>query len=214
MNRKEREKAELRDKREQEILAAAEILFLEKGFSKTTVGDIANACELTKGALYLYFKNKNEIILIIMTKISRSFGDLLSQADDSGLTGMERVSRLLNVYKRTFRDFRNYHILDGQFNILFDRSYPESKYLTEYFQANSRVLDIMTEPFEKGNLDGTIRCGSAADARGKARMFLNVLNSYVEKLSLRKELMEREQGIELDSELDSFIDFLTESLHP
>lgn len=209
-DRIEREKAQLKELRETEILKASEALFLEKGFAKTTIGDIAKACELTNGAIYLYFKNKSEIILIIMTRISRSFGDLLSEADDPALSGIERAERLLGVYSRSYREFHNYHVLDAQFNVMFDKTYPESPYLEDYFKANKRVLDIFTEMFSSGFKDGTIK--GLSDGETAAHMFLNVLNSYVEKLSLRKELMEREQGISMDEELDRFISYLIESL--
>lgn len=211
----EREKAELRGRRETEILSAAEALFLEKGFGRTTIGDIAAACELTNGAIYLYFKNKNEIVLIIMTRISRSFGDLLEQADDRSLPGLKRAEALLGVYRKTFREYHNYHVLDGQFNMLFDRKYPETPYLEEYFRANGRILDLMTAVFDGGLADGSLslsRSGITGSSRETARMFLNVLNSYVEKLSLRRELMEREQGISLEEELDRLITYLVESL--
>ena len=58
--RVEREKAERRRQREELILAEAEKLFLEKGFTAATISDIASSCELTNGAIYLYYKNKDE----------------------------------------------------------------------------------------------------------------------------------------------------------
>ncbi|MBN2658686.1 MAG: TetR/AcrR family transcriptional regulator [Spirochaetales bacterium] len=211
----EREKAQLKEMRERDILEASEQLFLEKGFARTTIGDIARACELTNGAIYLYFKNKSEIILIIMTRISRSFGDLLEQNDDTSASGIARAEKLLSVYKKSYREYHNYHVLDGQFNVLFDKEYPDSPYLAEFFRANDRVLEIFTDMFRMGFSDGTIRFPGKdkdPDPEQSAHMFLNVLNSYVEKLSLRKELMEKEQNISMDEELDRFIDYLAASL--
>ena len=46
----------------QNILAAAEKLFLEKGFDKTTMDDIAKAAQYSKATLYVYFKSKEEIL--------------------------------------------------------------------------------------------------------------------------------------------------------
>ncbi|MBB6480221.1 TetR/AcrR family transcriptional regulator [Spirochaeta isovalerica] len=211
----EREKVQLKEMREKDILEASEKLFLEKGFARTTIGDIARACELTNGAIYLYFKNKSEIILIIMTRISRSFGELLEKADDPSASGIVKAERLLGVYKHSYREYHNYHVLDGQFNVMFDKEYPDSPYLTDFFRANSRVLEIFTEMFRKGFSDGSIRFPgqvSAPDPEQSAHMFLNVLNSYVEKLSLRKELMEKEQNISMDEELNRFVDYLVASL--
>lgn|GEM_PF-2460849 len=213
-DRIEREKAQLRELREKEILEASEKLFIEKGFPKTTISDIANACELTNGAIYLYFKNKGEIILIIMTKISNSFADFLLETEKREGSGFERMSRLLHVYLKTFRDFHEYHVLDAQFNTLFDKEYPDSPHLEKYFAANSRVLHIFISVFASAIEDGSIKAPlfeGKRDPRRTAHMVLNVMNSYVEKLSLRKQLMEEEQGISMEEELKDLVDFLSES---
>ncbi|MDA3809310.1 MAG: TetR/AcrR family transcriptional regulator [Spirochaetaceae bacterium] len=207
-DRIKREKAQLKQMREREILEASEALFLKKGFSRTRISDIAHACELTNGAIYLYFKNKNELILIIMTKISNSFADLLLEEDRENETGIVRISRLLNVYNKSFREFPEYHRLDAQFNILFDKKYPGSHHLEKYFAANTRVLDIFISIFKDGVKDGTID----VNPEKTAHMFLNVMNSYVEKLSLRKHLMEEEQGISMENELNELINYLIDSL--
>jgi len=55
--RKERDKL----RRREEILSAAEKLFFTKGIENTTMDDVAEEAELSKGTLYLYFKSKEEI---------------------------------------------------------------------------------------------------------------------------------------------------------
>jgi AcrR family transcriptional regulator len=55
--RKTREK----ERRRQQIMVAAKRVFVEKGFTKATMEDIAKDAELSAGTLYLYFKNKNEL---------------------------------------------------------------------------------------------------------------------------------------------------------
>lgn len=56
-DRKEREREELRDR----ILVAAKALFLEKGFEKTSIRNIADRIEYSPGIIYHYFRDKNEI---------------------------------------------------------------------------------------------------------------------------------------------------------
>ncbi len=53
-----------RDK-EQRILAAAESLFHERGFEATTTREIAQRAEIATGTLFLYAKNKEELLLLI-----------------------------------------------------------------------------------------------------------------------------------------------------
>jgi AcrR family transcriptional regulator len=63
--RKERE----RERRRQQIMVAAKRVFSEKGFSKTTMEDIAREAELSTGTLYLYFKNKEELFASLSFRI-------------------------------------------------------------------------------------------------------------------------------------------------
>ncbi len=51
----------LTDMRRQEILTAAIKVFGTKGFAATCVGDVAEAAEMAKGTVYLYFESKEEI---------------------------------------------------------------------------------------------------------------------------------------------------------
>ena len=63
--RKKREK----ERRRQQITVAAKRVFAEKGFSRTTMEDIANEAELSPGTLYLYFKNKDELYASLSLQI-------------------------------------------------------------------------------------------------------------------------------------------------
>ena len=150
-----------------------------------------------------------------MTKISNRFADLLLESDDLGKIGIERADLLFSVYRKSFKEYKNYHILDAQFNIIFDREYPDSPYLDKYFYANKRVLNVFISLFKDGYRDKTIMVPQSAgemNPEKSAYMFLNVINSYVEKISLRQMLMEDEQGISMDEELRDFINYLIESL--
>ena len=46
-----------------EILDAARKIFAKKGFADATMDEIAAACGLAKGTLYLYFKSKQDVYL-------------------------------------------------------------------------------------------------------------------------------------------------------
>ncbi len=79
------------------ILAAAMKLFLDESFEKTTMRRIAQAIEYTPGALYSYFKDKDEILFALH---QRGFDQLfavqvpaLSIADP-----VERLRRLGEIY--------------------------------------------------------------------------------------------------------------------
>lgn len=59
------------------ILEAAVAVFAEKGFFNSRISDIADRAEVADGTVYLYFKNKEEIL---MTAINTAFDGFMSNA--------------------------------------------------------------------------------------------------------------------------------------
>lgn len=55
-----------KDARPQELLAAALDLFVERGFSATRLDDVAARAGVSKGTLYLYFTNKEELFKAVI----------------------------------------------------------------------------------------------------------------------------------------------------
>jgi AcrR family transcriptional regulator len=55
-----------KDARPQELLAAALDLFVEKGFASTRLEDVARRAGVSKGTLYLYFANKEELFKAVV----------------------------------------------------------------------------------------------------------------------------------------------------
>jgi AcrR family transcriptional regulator len=67
------------DERKSQIVSAAIEVFTEKGFDEARMDDIAEKTGLSKGTLYLYFDNKNELIMAILERIfQREFRQLES----------------------------------------------------------------------------------------------------------------------------------------
>src|SRR4030042_625741 len=86
MSRREREK----QGRKNTIIEAAEGLFSEKGFKETTMQEISERVELSKGTIYLYFKSKEELYLSVCVKGVAEFGeDLEAAARSAG--GLEDI---------------------------------------------------------------------------------------------------------------------------
>ncbi len=55
-----------KDARPQELLAAAMDLFVERGFASTRLEDVARRAGVSKGTLYLYFANKEELFKAVV----------------------------------------------------------------------------------------------------------------------------------------------------
>lgn len=84
------------DKRER-ILQAAIRVFAEKGFYATRVSEIARAAGVADGTIYLYFKNKDAVLVSIFEERIRALIDLL-RAELGRCDDVEsRIRRIVEV---------------------------------------------------------------------------------------------------------------------
>lgn len=84
------------DKRER-ILKAAVRVFARKGFYATRVSEIAKAAGVADGTIYLYFKNKDDVLISLYDdRISRLI-DTLKNLARADATVVERLSRIIEI---------------------------------------------------------------------------------------------------------------------
>lgn len=91
-DRREREKVEMKAK----ILLAAKELFLKKGFEKTSIRNIADRIEYSAGTIYLYFKDKNDLLFNLHQE---GFGTLMVHfsridLDQNAIGKLEQMGRI------------------------------------------------------------------------------------------------------------------------
>ncbi len=135
--RKEREKAQ----RIQDILAVAKEIFFSKGYSQTTMDEIALESGFSKPTVYQYFKSKDDLY----------FSLLLPVAQES-INQMEKVEKKL--------DSGNYSSGASFIRDLFKHFYktyemdPEGFKILQLFQQTGMVWELSDETrlaiFEKG----------------------------------------------------------------
>ena len=84
------------DERRNEILDAAEKLFAEKGFMKTTIIDILQEVGIAKGTFYYYFKSKEEVMdAVAMRYIDMGTIAVKKIIEDKSFTAIEKLTILL-----------------------------------------------------------------------------------------------------------------------
>ncbi len=93
-------RAREKQRRRNDIVAAAEALFSERGFRNTTMQEISEKVELSKGTIYLYFKSKEELYLSVCIKGVAGFGDDLEAAASKARSLEERVKTVYLAYIR------------------------------------------------------------------------------------------------------------------
>jgi AcrR family transcriptional regulator len=122
---------------EERILASAVQLFAEQGFDATTVQQVVDRAEVTKGALYHYFDSKDDLLFEIYHALIGTQTADLEEIAARGLSASETVRAILvNVVNSTAARlpeakvfFREAHKLDAERHAAFRadrRRYHES----------------------------------------------------------------------------------------
>ncbi|MBN3034975.1 MAG: TetR/AcrR family transcriptional regulator [Bacteroidales bacterium] len=151
--RKEREKQQ----RRKDIIDAAEKVFFSKGIEAATMEEIAEAAELSKGTLYLYFRNKEELQYAIKMRASEILGDqFLNQLDEksNGIEMVERIGRSFIEFSKEFPDHFNLMMHFEGKNL--DNLNMEDPHIQKYFREESPLI-LFTRVIAKGQQDGSIR---------------------------------------------------------
>ena len=130
--RKERE----REARKNAILEAAKTVFFQKGLHAATMDQIAEAAELSKGTLYLYFPNKEELYISIFLEGLELLHERFEKAV-KGTEGWEEKLRNIGwAYYSFYREQKSY------FDIMF---------LFQHGEIMSNVSEALYQMcFEKG----------------------------------------------------------------
>jgi TetR/AcrR family transcriptional regulator len=81
-----------------EILKSAAMAFRRRGYHGSSMGSIARALHMTKGSLYYYFKNKEEILYFCHDYSLDLLLELLQRVEQSGSPPEEKLRTLIVAF--------------------------------------------------------------------------------------------------------------------
>lgn len=141
------------------ILHAAEQLFLEKGIESTTMDNIAKTADYSKATLYVYFKNKEEIINSITLISMRLFLEYVKHAILQCNDFFEQYFMLCDAIVNFQKEHPLYYdCMLREFNINLEL--PETpKVYQEIFDAGEEINKIISSLLSNGIEQGFVRSG-------------------------------------------------------
>jgi AcrR family transcriptional regulator len=151
--RREREKRERRES----ILNAAERVFFSKGVKEATMDDIAEAAELSKGTLYLYFRSKEEIYFGINLRALRILRAMFESVLAAGGPGVERMRAIGRAYYDFSQRYPDYFEAMMHFDAEVLTPEDAGPIGLECHEEGMKVLGLVAEGIRIGIEDGSIR---------------------------------------------------------
>ncbi len=141
--------------RKSELLDAAQKLFVEKGYAKTTVTDILNVHGLSKGVFYYYFKSKEEVMDAI---IQRMVDDMVDHAKkvvaDPGMTPPQKLFAILMGSGQSEETIKDKENMARQFHEVQNAEMHQKCLVLSI----TRLAPVMAEAFKQN--DGQTVCST------------------------------------------------------
>lgn len=136
--------------RRQAVLKAARKLFFEKGFKDVTVESIAKKANVSKGAVYLYFKSKDEIYTqILLTDVDRHQKQMIAILKEGG-PAFESLMRIAQSYIDFFMEDRELFRILMTYMLHTDHMDLSEEMDQKLVSAVNKNIDIISQLLQVG----------------------------------------------------------------
>lgn len=142
--------SEQRFAKREALMQQAALAFRERGFYATSMEDIATALGVTKGALYRYIKNKQEILFECFLSSSRIADAALKLAKEHEGDGLTKLGAFIVAFVENYLE----HNTAGGAMVDIDALFPEQR--VEIIAGRDRVDRELRKLLVMGIEDGSI----------------------------------------------------------
>jgi len=133
------------------ILDSAGAVFAEHGFYKATISQIAAKAGVADGTLYLYFKNKDDILYQYISYKTEIVFEKMRAAVEKGKNAEEKLRLLIRCHLEEFQS-------DKHMAVIFQS---EARYLrdiqSQIKDISKMYLDLLSDIIEQGQIEGAMR---------------------------------------------------------
>ncbi|MEH7484704.1 helix-turn-helix domain-containing protein, partial [Neobacillus drentensis] len=97
--------------KEKVIIKSGMKLFAQKGFSSTSIQEIATESNISKGAFYLHFKSKDDLLLAILEYIFETIESSRLVFENQDLSPREKFIKQISAFFGTFIGHKEFLIM-------------------------------------------------------------------------------------------------------
>jgi AcrR family transcriptional regulator len=149
-------RVEEKERRRAEILDAAEALYAKEGWDLVTVDQVARGARLSRALVYVYFKDKEEILFAIGERAMGLLRDRFSAAAAGQTLGMEKIQAIGRAYMSYAFEFPHYFDFCSKFHARSGSPEPGSHDLACRV-AGDEAIGVVVQAIECGIADGSVR---------------------------------------------------------
>ena len=171
------------------ILEKAREVFAEKGFKDVTMKDVVEACDISRGGLYLYFSSTEEIFLAVLSDDVDGDDDSLTDALNSDATAGDMLALFLKEQKKEILRKKNSLVI-ASYEYFSMNSLPASENpLKKQFDIG---VQIVTALIKQGVKSGEFNCDNPGGCARNLMYVIEGLKVSAKTIGINEEAVDRE----------------------
>ena len=194
----ENELDDLRERRKERIITAAENVFLCKDLAHATIKDIAVEAGVSRPTIYKYFSSIDELAFEVQIRALGPVYSLIQECATGEGTAIERLDRFFRACIDNFTKNEQHIRFSSLFDHHFQKTYPDHELEARYARFLQQYV-ALENLIKQGIQDGSLR--SDLPVHNSALLIGNLLIAFLQRLALRGEILAREQNIEPQQQL-------------
>lgn len=148
---------EEKDRRRNEIVDAAESLYRELGWDAVTMDAVARKARLSRALVYVYFKDKSDLLLAITERAMEVLRTRFEEAGARARQGLDQIEAMGRAYMAYGTEFPHYFDACARLEQRAADSVEQSSTEAAVFQMGLKVHDVVVASLQAGQRDGSIR---------------------------------------------------------
>lgn len=150
-----------KERRRGEILDAAEALYVDKGWEALTVDQVARTARLSRALVYVYFRDKEDLLFAIGERAMRLLRERFTAALATRQLGMDQIEAIGRAYIGYAHEFPHYFDFCSRFQAHSNDTGASSNESACKIMGD-QVLGTVVEAIVTGIKDGSVRADIGA----------------------------------------------------
>lgn len=147
---------EEKERRRAEILDAAVALYAQTGWEAVTVDQVARSARLSRALVYVYFRDKEDLLFAIGERAMLTLRDRFAAAVASASLGIDQVEAIGRAYISYAHEWPHYFDFCTRFQSHSESADPSTNE-GACQRAGDEVMGLVTAAIQTGIADGSIR---------------------------------------------------------
>ena len=172
----------------QYILEQARKVFMEKGYKNVTMKDVVEACDISRGGLYLYFGSTQELFLEVLKEEAGETDDVFSTRITKNDTAADILMLFLKEQKKELLRKKN-TLTVAIYEYFFSHKEEKNNMLRKQFDDGVKVIEKL---IEAGIASGEFYCENPKGAASNIMYVLEGLKINSQTMGITEEMVDEQ----------------------